>query len=275
MPVYLREWLPDDHLVFLVSDVADTLDISGVYASYERAARGQPLFDPRMVVTLVVYAYTVGIPSSRRIERKTYEDLAFRVLTADHHPDHDTICEFRKTHREALGQLFVQVLAVCREAGLVKLGHVALDGTKVKANASKHKAMSYARTVEKGAALGKEVEELLRKAQEQDDDEDARYGKGRRGDEVPEELRSTKPTKSSWAVASPTKPTTSARCSRWPRTWKPTPARSPRKPAPTTATTAKRTSSTSKGKASTPTSRRAGTTSSKTPRHREGGSRRT
>lgn len=189
MPVCLREWLPEDHLVFLVSDVVETLDLRAIYAYYERELRGQPPFDPRLMVKLLIYAYTVGIPSSRRIEKKTYEDVAFRVLTADQHPDHDTICDFRKTHRKALGQLFVQVLAVCGEAGLVKLGHVALDGTKVKANASKHKAMSYARMVDKEAELDKEVEELLKKAQEQDDDEDARYGKGRRGDEVPEELR--------------------------------------------------------------------------------------
>lgn len=189
MPVCLREWLPEDHLVFLVSDVVDTLDLWEIYAYYERELRGQPPFDPHLMVKLLIYAYTVGIASSRRIEKKTYEDIAFRVLTADQHPDHDTICDFRKTHLKALGQLFVQVLAVCREAGLVKLGHVALDGTKVKANASKHKAMSYARMVEKEAELQQEVEELLQKAQEQDDDEDARYGKGQRGDEVPEELR--------------------------------------------------------------------------------------
>jgi len=131
----------------------------------------------------------VGIPSSRRIEKKTYEDIAFRVLTADQHPDHDTICDFRSTHRKALSKLFVQVLAVCQEAGLVKLGHVSFDGTKVKANASRHKAMSYARMVAKEGELEKEVEELLRKAQEEDDAEDARYGTGRRGDEVPKELR--------------------------------------------------------------------------------------
>lgn len=189
MPVCLRDWLPEDHLVYLVSDVVDELDLSEIYAHYEGQLRGQPPYDPRMMVKLLTYAYTVGIPSSRRIEQKTYEDIAFRVLTADQHPDHDTICDFRKTHRKALSKLFVQVLAVCQEAGLVKLGHVAFDGTKVKANASKHKAMSYGRMVGKEAELEKEVEELLKKAQQQDDDEDTRYGKGQRGDEVPEELR--------------------------------------------------------------------------------------
>jgi len=189
MPVDLRAWLPDDHLAYVISDVVDTLDLCPIYAKYEAVLPGQPPYDPRMMVKLLFYGYTVGIPSSRRIEKKTYEDLAFRVLTVDQHPDHDTICDFRKTHRQALRTFFVQVLAVCQEAGLVKLGHVSFDGTKVKANASKHKAMSYARMVNKEAELEREVDELLKKAQEQDDAEDARYGKGRRGDEIPEELR--------------------------------------------------------------------------------------
>ena len=190
LPVDLREWLPEDHLAYVISDVVDnTLDLSEIYRYYDTVLRGQPPYDPRMMVKLLFYGYTVGIPSSRRIEKKTYEDIAFRVLTADQHPDHDTICDFRKVHFQVLRTFFVQVLAVCQEAGLVKLGHVSFDGTKVKANASKHKAMSYGRMVEKEAELEKEVEALLKKAQEQDDAEDARYGKGRRGDEIPEELR--------------------------------------------------------------------------------------
>ena len=189
MPVSLRDWLPEGHLVYLVWDVVDTLDLSEIYAPYEQQLRGQPPYDPRLMVKLLFYAYTVGIPSSRRIEKKTYEDVAFRVVTVGQHPDHDTICDFRKSHGKALRRLFVHVLAICREAGLVKLGHVSFDGTKIKANASKHKAMSYARMVVKEAELEREVEELLKKAQEEDDAEDARYGKGKRGDEVPEELR--------------------------------------------------------------------------------------
>jgi transposase len=189
LPVDLREWLPEGHLAYVISDVVNTLDLSEVYLKYEAVLQGQPPYDPRMMIKVLFYGYTVGIPSSRRIEKKTYEDIAFRVLTADQHPDHDTICEFRKTHYQALRAFFVDVLAVCQEAGLVKLGHVSLDGTKVKANASKHKAMSYARLVKKEADLEREVDELLKKAQEQDDAEDAQYGKGRRGDEIPEELR--------------------------------------------------------------------------------------
>jgi len=189
MPVDLRAWLPEDHLAYVVSDVVDTLDLSPIYAKYEAVLPGQPPYDPRMMVKLLLYGYTVGIPSSRRIEKRTYEDIAFRVLTVDQHPDHDTICDFRRVHYQALRTFFVQVLAVCQEAGLVKLGHVSFDGTKVKANASKHKAMSYARMLKKEAELQQEVDELLKKAQGQDEDEDARYGKGRRGDEIPEELR--------------------------------------------------------------------------------------
>ena len=189
MPVDLRDWLPEDHLVYVVSDAVDTMDLSEFYQVYASELRGQPPFDVRLMVKLLIYGYTVGIPSSRRIEKKTYEDIAFRVLTTDQHPDHDTICDFRKTHCKALSTCFVQVLAICREAGLGKLGHVSFDGTKVKANASKHKAMSYGRMVEKEGELEREVAELLEKAQEKDDVEDAQYGKGRRGDEIPEELR--------------------------------------------------------------------------------------
>jgi len=126
--------------------------------------------------------------SSRKIERATHEDVAFRYLSADAHPDHDTIATFRKRHLKALAGLFVQVLQLCGKAGLVKLGHVAIDGTKIKANASKHKAMSYERMTETEQRLQQEVEELLRHAAEVDEAEDAQYGKGKRGDELPEEL---------------------------------------------------------------------------------------
>jgi len=116
LPVDLREWLPEDHLAYVISDVVDnTLDLSEIYRYYETVLRGQPPYDPRMMVKLLLYGYTVGIPSSRRIEKKTYEDIAFRVLTADQHPDHDTICDFRKVHLRILRTFLVQVLAVCQE----------------------------------------------------------------------------------------------------------------------------------------------------------------
>ena len=141
-----------------------------------------------MMVRLLLYGYCLGVVSSRKIERATYEDVAFRYLSADAHPDHDTIAAFRKRHLEALAGLFVQALRLCQKAGLVKLGHVAIDGTKIKANASKHKAMSYERMNETEQRLRQEVEELLRRAAEVDEAEDAQYGKGKRGDELPEEL---------------------------------------------------------------------------------------
>jgi hypothetical protein len=128
------------------------------------------------------------VVSSRKIERATHEDVAFRFLSADTHPDHDTLATFRKRHLEALAGLFVQVLQLCGKAGLVKLGHVAIDGSKIKANASKHKAMSYERMNETEQRLEQEVEELLRRAAAVDEAEDAQYGKGKRGDELPEEL---------------------------------------------------------------------------------------
>jgi hypothetical protein len=135
-----------------------------------------------------LYGYCVGVASSRRIERRTHEDVAFRYLAADQHPDHDTIATFRQTHLSALAGLFLQALRLCEKAGLVKLGHVAIDGTKLQANASKHKAMSYERMTEKEQALKQEVEQLLAEAARVDAAEDAQYGKGKRGDELPVEL---------------------------------------------------------------------------------------
>jgi transposase len=189
LPPSPREWLAEDHLAYFVSDVVDTLDLSLVFASYEGADdRGQPPYHPAMMVKLLVHAYCVGKPSSRKIEKATWEEVPFRVLAAGHHPDHDSLSEFRRRHLSALAGLFVQVLALCRRAGLAKLGVVALDGTKVKASASKHKAMSYGRMEETEARLRAEVERLLSEAEAVDAAEDARYGKGVRGDELPAEL---------------------------------------------------------------------------------------
>jgi hypothetical protein len=139
-----------------------------------------------MMVKLLLYAYCTGTPSSRKIEQKTYEDIAFRFLAASYHPDHDTIATFRKTHLTAIKGLFLEILILCREAGLVKAGHVSLDGTKIKANASKHKAMSYARMGEKEKQLKHEIDELLKKAERTDAEEDKRYGNKEYN--IPEEL---------------------------------------------------------------------------------------
>jgi transposase len=189
LPPDMREWLPEGDLALFVSDVVDQLDLSAIYRVYETGERrGQPPYHPAMMVKLLLYAYCTGLPSSRKIERATYRDVAFRVLAGDQHPDHDSIAAFRTRHLPALAGLFVQGLRLCQAAGLVKLGHVALDGTKVKANASKHKAMSYARLEETERRLEAEVRALLGQAEQVDAAEDARYGRGRRGDELPAEL---------------------------------------------------------------------------------------
>ena len=188
LPAVLQEWLPDDHLAYFISDVVDQLDLSSITARYEQERRGGPPYHPRMMVKVLLYGYCIGVASSRRIAQRLHEDIAFRVLAANNTPDFRTISDFRKDHLGALSGLFLQVLAFCQRAGLVKLGHVALDGTKVRANASRHKAMSYRRMKEKEAQLAAEVAELLRRAQEVDDEEDRRYGKDKRGDELPEEL---------------------------------------------------------------------------------------
>ena len=188
LPAALQKWLPDDHLAYFISDVVDQLDLSDITGRYEGERRGGPPCHPRMMVKVLLYGYCVGVSSSRRIAQRLHEDIAFRVLAANNTPDFRTISDFRKDNLDALSGLFLQVLALCQQAGMVKLGHVALDGTKVKANASKHKAMSNKRMKEKEAQLAPEVAELLWRAEEVDDEEDRRYGKDKRGDELPEEL---------------------------------------------------------------------------------------
>lgn len=190
LPPSLHDWLPDDHLSRFVVDVVSELDLSAIYASYEeKDGRGKSAYAPEVMVRLLLYGYATGVTSSRKIEIKTLEDVAFRYLAGDQHPDHDTISEFRKRHLDSLAGLFLQALLLCEKAGLVKLGHVAIDGSKIKANASKHKAQSYARMNETEARLKKEIEALLAEAEATDAAEDAKYGKGQRGDELPEELR--------------------------------------------------------------------------------------
>jgi len=188
MPVALQEWLPPDHLVYFIDDVIEHVDLSAIMRRYDSEERGYPPYHPRMMVKLLLYAYCVGVPSSRKIEKRLHEDIAFRVLAANNTPDFKTIADFRRNNLEALASLFVEVLKLCQKAGLVKLGHVALDGTKVKANASKHKAMSYGRMKQEEERLEVEIKELLRRAQVVDEEEDEQYGKDKRGDELPKEL---------------------------------------------------------------------------------------
>lgn len=188
MPASLQDWLPSDHLAYFISDVVESLDLSAVMERYSVEERGYPPYHPTMMVKVLLYAYCSGIASSRKIEKHLCEDIAFRVLAANNTPDFRTISDFRKDHLKALAGLFLQVLKLCQKAGLVKLGHVALDGTKMKANASKHKAMSYKRMKEEEARLEAEVADLLRQSEAVDEEEDRRYGKCRRGDELPKEL---------------------------------------------------------------------------------------
>jgi transposase len=187
----MRDWLPPGDLAYFIVDLVETLDLSEIEQYYEagKAKSGQPPFHPKPMTALLLYAYCLGTPSSRKIARKCERDIGYRIVSADQQPNFRTISEFRRIHLKALEKLFAEVLHLADEAGLVKLGHVALDGTKVHANASKHKAMSYGRMCEKEAQYAKEVEALLRRAQETDEAEDREYGPDVRGDELPEELR--------------------------------------------------------------------------------------
>ena len=188
LPPSPRDWLPEDHLAYFILDIIEELDLRALTASYEEETRGQPPYDPRMMLALLLYGYCVGVPSSRKMEQRTHEDVAFRVLAGNQHPDHSRISEFRRRHLSALASLFVHVLKLCRRAGLVGLGRVALDGTKVKANASKHKAMSYGRMKDDEVRLAAKVKELLDAAEAADraEDEDERRNGAK---QMPEDLR--------------------------------------------------------------------------------------
>jgi len=188
LPPSLREWLPESHLAYFVSDMMDQLDLSGIEQRYEREDRGHPPYHPRMMSKVLVYGYCVGVFSSRRLERRLIEDVAFRILAAGNEPDFRTISEFRRIHLKALEGLFVQVLELARKLGAMKLGRVAIDGSKIKANASKHKAMSHERMLREQQRLREEVKRLLAEAEQTDKDEDKHFGRTRRGDELPAEL---------------------------------------------------------------------------------------
>ena len=185
MPPSLEDWLPEGHLARFLSDVVAELDLSAVYQSYEeKDGRGQAAYHPLMMVKVLLYGYCVGVVASRKIEAATYDQVPFRYLAANEHPDHDSIAEFRRRHLTALAALFLEVLRLCQKAGLVKLGHVALDGTKIKANASRHRNWSYERLSEREEELAQQVEQILAEAERADRVEDERFG-NRRGDELP------------------------------------------------------------------------------------------
>ena len=185
----LRGWVPEGHLAHQVSELVDGLELGAFYQPYEEDGRRNAPYEPRMMVKVLIYAYATGVFSSRKIARKLEEDVAFRMLAAGNFPQHRTICEFRRRHLKDFKKLFVQVVILGREMGMVRLGRLGIDGTKVRANASRRKAMSYGRMRERERQLKEEIEQLLKQAQQQDGEEDERYGEDRRGDELPEELR--------------------------------------------------------------------------------------
>jgi transposase len=188
LPPSPREWLPENDLVYFVMDVVRQLDLGAISGVYEQSDRGYPPFHPRMMACLLIYGYSIGVRSSRQIAQRCERDAAFRVIAGEDIPDFRTISLFRKTHLQAFTGLFVEVLQIARGAGLVKLGHLSLDGTKIKANASRHKAMSYGRMKQDEARLKQEIKDLLAKAEASDAEEDEHYGKDSRGDALPKEL---------------------------------------------------------------------------------------
>jgi transposase len=190
LPPSPLEWLPQDHLAYFLLDVVHSLDLGELERALQaKDPRGERPYPPAMMLALLIYAYCVGIFSSRKIARATYEDVAFRVLAGGEHPHFTTLNQFRLQHRSAFSGLFVQVLRLCQKAGLVKLGHVSIDGSKVLANASKHKAMSYKRMREEEARLQREIEALLGRADAADQQEDQQYGPGTAPQDLPEELQ--------------------------------------------------------------------------------------
>jgi transposase len=189
LPPSPSEWLPENHLVYFISDIIDRLDLQKFYARYEGDGRRNQPYDPALLVKVMVYGYATGVFSSRKQAKKLYEDVAFRLLGAGNFPSHRTICDFRLQHLPELKELFVQIARLAKELGLVKLGTIALDGTKVKAQASKHKAMSYGRMKEQEQKLKQEIEALLERAQQTDAQEDAQWGAGQGEEQLPEELQ--------------------------------------------------------------------------------------
>ena len=188
LPPAPQDWLPKGHLVYFLDEVVEQLDLSAIYADYQNS-RGQPPYDPTMMVKVWLYAYSRGIRSSRKVERAVQEDIGFRFLAGNQGPKFWALNHFRTRHRKALGELFVQTVRLAERTGLVKLKHVAVDGTKLKANASKHSAMSYARMQREEKRLREEIEQYLRECDDVDREEDERFGEDRRGDELPEHLR--------------------------------------------------------------------------------------
>ncbi len=189
LPPDLRDWLPEDHLVYTVSELVDALDLAAFYAPYTQQGSGNLPYAPAMMVKILVYGYATGVLSSRRLAQKLEEDVAFRMLAAGNRPQHRTLCEFRRRHRADFGAVLVAVVQLARDLGLVSLTTLVPDSTKVRANASKRKAMSYGRMQQEEVRLSAEIEKLQAAAEALDAAEDAQHGLDLRGDEVPAALQ--------------------------------------------------------------------------------------
>ena len=189
LPPSIDEWLPEDHIARFLNEAIEAMDIGAIKATYEQELRGYPPYHPRLMLKVLIYGYCMGIRSSRKIAQECVESVAFRYLTANQMPNFRTISDFRKRHIEAFSALFLEVLKLCTEAGLANVGHVALDGSKIDANASRHKAMSYGRMKTEEERLAKEIAEMMAQAQAADDREDNKFGKDKAGNELPDELK--------------------------------------------------------------------------------------
>ena len=194
LPPSPRDWLPEGHLVYFLMDAVRELDISSITSHYERELRGDPPFHPRMMLTLLIFNSATGTRSSRKIMTRCKQDVACRVIMGEDLSEFHAISEFRRRHVAAFEKLFVEVLRLAAASGLLKLGRLALDGTKIKANASRHglvsnRAMSYDRMQTEEVRLQQEIRELLARAEAEDQADDAQHGANRRGDELPDELQ--------------------------------------------------------------------------------------
>ncbi len=188
LPPSLRDWLPEDHLAWFIQDAVGSLDIDALSDRYRMCGKGELPYDPRMMLRVLIYGYCTGTFSSRKIAAQLEDSVAFRVLAGNQMPGHRTICRFRERHIDQFSELFVQVVRLAVEAGMAKVGTLAIDGTKVKANASKHKAMSYDRMQKEEERLKREIRAIVQRAADVDQEEDVEFGPDFRGDELPEEL---------------------------------------------------------------------------------------
>jgi transposase/cell division septum initiation protein DivIVA len=189
IPQSWEDCLRPNHMALMINDIIEEVDISEIQRVYETELRGFPPYHPQMMLKILIYGYCIGVRSSRKISKRCEDDIAFRYLSGNNFPKFRAIADFRQRHLAAFQKLFVNVLVLCHEAGLVKLGHVSLDGTKIKANASKHKAMSYERMQQEEARLSQEISSLIAEAEQIDKSEDKHYGKNKRGDEIPKDFQ--------------------------------------------------------------------------------------